>query len=117
MPVHKQDKNTIKNGEYLTARIFFDENIDMLKAVAKQENLLYEIEYDANVFTDSKSLMIVPSNDNNYADIKFQVPSNIEGEIQENKWRYAITFKFLENEKNIYDTTFISDVRYFVTSK
>ena len=114
MPEYKHDKDTIKNGDFLTARIFFNENIDMLKAVAAKENLSYEIEYDADAYTDNKSLMIMPSNDNNYADIKFQVPTNNEGEIQEHKWRYAITFKFLENEKNIYDTTFIRDVRYFV---
>ena len=102
----------------MTARISFDDKVDMLKRVADHENLSYDIEYDAEAFNEDKSLVIMPSNDDKYADIKFKVPLKTSSEsIQERKWRYAMKFIFLENNRNIYDTTFISDVRYFIKAK
>ncbi|WP_224997090.1 hypothetical protein [Cesiribacter sp. SM1] len=116
IPDYKQEKDTFLAGEDLTARISF-ENLNMLKEVAAHENLLYDINFDAKTFIEDKNLTIVPSEDKSYADVKFKVPSPNSENVEERKWRYETRFVFLENNKNIYDTTFIVDVQYFVKSK
>jgi hypothetical protein len=116
MPDHIQEKDTFLAGDDLTARISF-EDLEMLKEVATHENLSYDIRLEAKTFTDDNNLIITPSADKKHADVKFEVPANNGQEVKEHKWRYEIKFIFLENNKNIYDTTFTRDVRYFVKSK
>ena len=117
--IHQQNKDTLLNAEALTARIMFDENIEMLKAVADEENLGYKIDYDADAINQkNKSLMISPSEDNDYADVRFIVAANDStNQYQKMMWRYSIKFSFLELNMPIYDTIFTNHVPYIVKLK
>lgn len=116
--LYQQNKDTFLIGEALTARVNFDENVEMLKAVANDDNLEFNIEYDADAINQSKSLMVMPSENKDYADVKFIViAKDSSNQYQQMEWRFAITFSFLEKDVSIYDTTFIRSVPYVVKLK
>ncbi|WP_152425171.1 hypothetical protein [Nafulsella turpanensis] len=115
---YQQNKDTFLIGETLRARVSFDEKVEVLKAVAKDANLDFNIDYNADAINQDKSLLVMPSEDNEYADVKFKVAvkdSSIQ--YQQMEWRFAITFKFIEKDVAIYDTTFSRSVPYVVKIK
>lgn len=58
MPQHIITKDTFKLGEYFEAKVFLNKNIRMLKKIADDYELDYELEFDADVKTRNKSLMV-----------------------------------------------------------
>jgi hypothetical protein len=80
--LYQQKKDTFLIGDGLNARINFDKNVEMLKAVAREENLEYSIKYDADARSLDKSLKITPSEDNEYADVRFIVTSDSSNHYQ-----------------------------------